>query len=314
VTMAYTAKSRCPRGRRPVPDREGPILGRVVPRRAGDRRPIRGTFNLVRCGRRARLTADALLPDGTFLSAAKVGVTLTDPAGQQHLDGAAAGRSRSLSGGHRAGLARSLRVRAAARRTAGRVCRTPSLGAGLCRRACCSRRPTNRCCVKHACSSGGRYDPQVEDLFAVDGRSATRALPLWRATSSWRRSLRLCWGPFGGGSTERYLMSDIAGLQTEFFSRLRPIRRRLRARQALSAIEARLPLGHAGRHRVFVRCASPPVSVGLDRRRGGLAPLLLAVVWRLTRPIGLDRGGAGSRPAHALAESNPCRRWPTFGS
>ncbi len=52
--------------------------------------------------------------------------------------------------------------------------------------------------------SGGHYDPQAEDLLAVDGRTATRALPLWQhfvLAAVAVLLLRAVWRRFDGSET-----------------------------------------------------------------------------------------------------------------
>jgi hypothetical protein len=180
VTLAYTAKVALPEGvSGPALDREAQFWGRIVRQALGRPTTNPWDIHLVRSGRRARLTADAIAPNGSFLSDAKVNVTVTDPDGQQHsaeLSLVAPGRYQAdIELDSLGAYEFELHLDGPSVKYIERRAMVLDYADELRLAA-----PNESLLREVSMLSGGRYDPQVEDLFAPDGRTAIRTLPLWR--------------------------------------------------------------------------------------------------------------------------------------
>ena len=180
VTLAYTAQiALADNIEAGSQDREAQFWARVVRQALGRTDTNPWDIQLVRAARRARITAEALSPDGTFLNDAKVGLTVTEPAGGQH----AADMPLVAPGRYQADIDLEalgayefeLRLEGPSAQYVERCALTLDYPDELRLAA------QNESLLREVClASGGRYDPRAEDLFAADGRTATRSLPLWR--------------------------------------------------------------------------------------------------------------------------------------
>ena len=285
VTLAYTAKAGLPEGvSGPALDREAQFWGRIVRQALGRPATNPWDIHLVRSGRRARLTADALEPDGAFLSDAKVSVTVTDPAGQQHvteLPLVAPGRYQAdIALAALGAYEFELRLDAPAGNYVERRALVVDYADEL------QLAAPNEALLREVCLlSGGRYDLKVEDLFAAGGRTATRGLPLWRHCVLAAVAVLVLGALWQRFDEEHRLMSNITELQTEFFRRLRPVLRRLRARQTLAAVEHVFPLTTTVCIGLCVSRFATGYPSGWIAAVAALAPLVVAAIWGLAHPI-----------------------------
>ena len=180
VTLAYTAKVAPTESTTTAsPDREAQFWGRVVRQALGRPDTNPWDIQLVRAARRARITADALSPDGAFQNDAKASLTMTDPAGRQHsadLPLVAPGRYQAEIDLAALGIYEfELRLDGPSTQYVERRALVLDYPDELRLAA------PNESLLREIClASGGRYDLKVEDLFAADNRTAIRSLPLWR--------------------------------------------------------------------------------------------------------------------------------------